>query len=68
MPEPTPRSISVNALTEILFDRLEAAHELGVERRSNDIASQRRRWLSLFNAANDIASIARSLDILTRAP
>lgn len=66
MPKTTPHSHAVNALSEAIVERIEAAHEIGVEAHAHDLARQRQRWLSLISAGHDIAALARSLEILTR--
>lgn len=66
MPRPTPHARVLDALTEAIMDRVEAAHELSVEAPSPDAVRQRQRWLSLGCAGNDIAALARALEILSR--
>ena len=66
MPRPTPHSHVVDALSEAIVERLEAAHEIGVEAHEHDLARQRQRWLTLISAGHDIAALARALEILSR--
>ena len=57
---------AIDALMEALIERLEMAHEVGTEASSNDLARQRQRWLTLSSAGNDIAALARAMEILMR--
>lgn len=65
-PEPSPHAIE--ALTEAIIDRLEAAHAISVQANAHDARRQRKRWISLMGAGNEIAALAKSLEILTRPP
>ena len=64
----SPPLQAVDALMAELIERVEMAHELGVAASYGDPARERQRWLTLFGAGNDIAALARSLEILTRPP
>ena len=66
MPRSIPDPLVQDALVEVIVERLEAALEIGIAADGNDLARQRQRWLSLLGAGDDIAALARSLEILTR--
>jgi hypothetical protein len=66
MPNRSSSSHAIDTLAEVLIERLEIAHELGVAASSTDIARERQRWLGLHNAGNDIAALARAMEILSR--
>jgi DNA-binding MarR family transcriptional regulator len=68
MRRPAPSPHAVDALTEAIIDRLEAAHAISVQASTADVRHQRKRWISLMDAGNEIAALAKCLEILTRPP
>jgi len=66
MPRSTPYSHAIDVLSEAIVERIETAHDIGVEAHAPDLARQRQRWLSLISAGHDISALARALEILSR--
>jgi len=66
VPRPTLHPLVHDALIEAIVERLEAALDISTEANTVDLVRQHQRWISLLNAADDIAALARSLEIFTR--
>lgn len=64
MPRLAPDSHAVDVLMRAIFERLEKAQEMAIKARRTDLLQERRRWASVERASEDVAALARSLEIL----